>query len=283
MRKSIIISAIIVLFILGTIIGIIMIKNSLPEEEKAEIAEQNTEEIYDECTDEYEEMVKSNTLVEETSSEGEKISPNCSIIFKRHYNDCGHTIEQYASIPTELVNKTEEDLQKQYEGWTIEEFSRNQIILYREFDSECGEHYILREKDGKFENINVLLGEDKGNKQSFRSELRKQIERFKGKWDVDTKKLLYARLDNSDLPGEKPCLTLSYLSVLETGNSADIERWKNAGFIWQDIGKVDRTQLTPDTSYTYGVIRQNEQEIKNTLRKYTKFDEKKFNDFYDTS
>lgn len=149
MRKSIIISAIIVLFILGTIIGIIMIKNSLPEEEKAEIAEQNTEEIYDECTDEYEEMVKSNTLVEETSSEGEKISPNCSIIFKRHYNDCGHTIEQYASISTELVNKTEEDLQKQYEGWTIEEFSRNQIILYREFDSECGEHYILREKDGK--------------------------------------------------------------------------------------------------------------------------------------
>lgn len=149
MRKSIIISAIIVLFILGTIIGIIMIKNCLPEEEKAEIAEQNTEEIYDECTDEYEEMVKSNTLVEETSSEGEKISPNCSIIFKRHYNDCGHTIEQYASIPTELVNKTEEDLQKQYEGWTIEEFSRNQIILYREFDSECGEHYILREKDGK--------------------------------------------------------------------------------------------------------------------------------------
>lgn len=149
MRKSIIISAIIVLFILGTVIGIILIKNSLPEEEKVEIAEQNTEEIYDECTDEYEEMVKSNTLVEETSSEGEKISPNCSIIFKRHYNDCGHTIEQYASIPTELVNKTEKDLQKQYEGWTIEEFSRNQIILYREFDSECGEHYILREKDGK--------------------------------------------------------------------------------------------------------------------------------------
>ena len=140
--------------------------------------------------------------------------------------------------------------------------------------------WLLREKDGKFENINVLLGEDKGNKQSFRSELRKQIERFKGKWDVDIKKLLYARLDNSDLPGEKPCLTLSYLSVLETGNSADIERWKNAGFIWQDIGKVDRTQLTPDTSYTYGVIRQNEQEIQNLLRKYTEFDEKKFDQYF---
>ena len=150
MKKSIIISAIIVLFILGTVIGIILMKNFAGEKnDNTQIAEQNQEEIYDECIDEYEEMVQSNTLVEETSSEGEKISPNCSIIFKRHYNDCGHTIEQYSSIPTELVNKTEEDLREQYPGWTVEEFSRNQIILYREFDSECGEHYILREKDGK--------------------------------------------------------------------------------------------------------------------------------------
>ena len=149
MRKSIIILAILVLFILGTIIGVIAIKNFSGEEEKEKVAEQNQEEIYDECTDEYEEMVQSNTLVQETSSEGEKISPNCSIIFKRYYQDCGHTIEQYASIPTELVNKTQEDLQQQYEGWTIEQFSRNQIVLYRDFDSECGEHYILKEKDGK--------------------------------------------------------------------------------------------------------------------------------------
>lgn len=149
MKKSIIISAIIVLFVLGTVIGIILIKNSSDQAKETKIAESNNEVIYDECTDEYEEMVEKNTLTEETSSEGEKISPNCSIIFRRHYNDCGHTIEQYSSIPTELVNKTEEDLQQQYEGWTIEEFSRNQIVLYREFDSECGEHYILREKDGK--------------------------------------------------------------------------------------------------------------------------------------
>lgn len=150
MKKSIITSAIIVLFILGTVIGTILIKNfSDQKKTETEIAEQDQEQIYDECTDEYEEMVESNTLVEETSSEGEKISPNCSIIFRRHYNDCGHTLEQYASIPTELVNKTEEDLQEQYQGWTIEEFSRNQIVLYRDFDSECGEHYVLREKDGK--------------------------------------------------------------------------------------------------------------------------------------
>lgn len=140
--------------------------------------------------------------------------------------------------------------------------------------------WLLRERDGKFENINVLLGQDKDNTQNFRSELRKQIEGFKGRWDVDTKKLLYARLDKPNLSGDKPCLTLSYLSVLETGNSADIEAWKQEGFIWQDIGKVDRTQLTFDTSYTYGVMRQNEQEIQNLLKQYTEFDEKKFDQYF---
>lgn len=72
MKKSIIISAIIVLFILGTVIGIILIKNSSDQAKETKIAESNNEVIYDECTDEYEEMVEKNTLTEEASSEGEK-------------------------------------------------------------------------------------------------------------------------------------------------------------------------------------------------------------------
>ena len=141
-------------------------------------------------------------------------------------------------------------------------------------------NWLLREKDGKFENINVLLEEDSDHTQNFRSELRKEIEGFKGRWDVDIKKLLYARLDNPNLPEDKLCLTLSYLSILETGNSADIEAWKQEGFTWQDIGQVDRRQLEPNTSYTYGVIRQNEQEIENLLKKYREFDEKKFDQYF---
>ena len=141
-------------------------------------------------------------------------------------------------------------------------------------------NWLLREKDGKFENINVLLGEDSNHTQIFRSELRKEIEGLKGRWDVDIKKLLYARLDKPNLPEDKPCLTLSYLSILETGNSEDIEAWKQEGFTWQDIKTVDRTQLTPNTNYTYGVIRQNEQEIENALKKYKEFDEKKFDQYF---
>lgn len=140
-------------------------------------------------------------------------------------------------------------------------------------------NWLLRKKDGSLENVNLLLEENKDT-QNFRSVLRKETEESEGRWDVDIKKLLYARLDRPNSPEEKPCLTLSYFSILETGNSADVEKWKDKGFIWQDIGKVDRAQLTPNASYTYGVIRQNEQEIKNTLRKYTKFDEKKFDQYF---
>ena len=40
----------------------------------------------------------------------------------------------------------------------------------------------------------------------------------------------------------------------------------------KNIKDIDRQQLTSNTSYTYGVIKQNEPEIENLLNKYKKFD-----------
>lgn len=133
--------------------------------------------------------------------------------------------------------------------------------------------------EGNLENIQTLVDSNE-DRTNFRSEVRKMTENFDGRMNMDIKKLLYTRLDKPNLPEDKPCLTLSYLSILETGNSADIEAWKKEGFTWQDIKTVDRTQLTPSTSYTYGVIRQNEQQIKKLLKRYTDFDEKKFDQFF---
>ncbi len=133
--------------------------------------------------------------------------------------------------------------------------------------------------EGILENIQTLV-DSNANRTNFRSEVRKMTENFDGRMDVDIKKLLYTRLDMPNVTQDKPCLTLSYLSILETGNSADIESWEKEGFTWQDIKTVDRTQLTPSTSYTYGVIRQNEQEIENLLKKYREFDEKKFDQYF---
>lgn len=133
--------------------------------------------------------------------------------------------------------------------------------------------------EGNLENIQVLVDSDE-DRTNFRSEVRKMTENFDGRMDVDIKKLLYTRLDMPNVTEDKPCLTLSYLSILETGNLADIEAWQQEEFTWQDIRKVDRRQLEPSTSYTYGVIRQNEQEIRNLLKRYREFDEKKFDQYF---
>ena len=154
--NKIIITMISIIVIIGAVLTGFMIynkKNNNSEVEQIEIA-QVSEKVTDECTEEYEQMQLEDLL--ETTSEEEKISPNCSLILNRYYIECGHTIEEYKNIPETLVNKTREELQEEYENWEIEKFSSNEIILYRQFNSECGEHYIVRDKDGKVTIFNVL-------------------------------------------------------------------------------------------------------------------------------
>lgn len=107
-----------------------------------------SDKVTDECTEEWEELENSNTDIEANSSE-EKTSPNCSMTLKRYYTKCGHTINEYIEIPENLVNKTQEEIQEQYQNWTIEKFSSTEIILSREFNSSCGEHYLVKENEGK--------------------------------------------------------------------------------------------------------------------------------------
>ncbi|MBO4293241.1 MAG: hypothetical protein J5881_02485 [Clostridia bacterium] len=117
-------------------------KGEVGESTKTQIGEV----IYDECTDEYEEIGED---VITTNTEEEKISPNCKITLTKYYKGCKDTINDYISVPQELVNCTEKQLQGKYNDWEIKEFSSNKIVLYREFEGECGEHYILKDNNGK--------------------------------------------------------------------------------------------------------------------------------------
>ena len=86
--------------------------------------------------------------VEATSSE-EKISPNCKLILKRYYKECEHLINEYIDVPESLVNKTRKEFEEQYKNWEIDKFTSTEIIIYREFESNCGQHYVLRNNEGK--------------------------------------------------------------------------------------------------------------------------------------
>ena len=89
-----------------------------------------------------------NDITVEVATDKEKISPNASLVLKKHYKECDHTIKEYAEIPEEFVNLTIEELKGEYKNWEIEEFSPTNVILIKEEDGVCGEHYILKEENG---------------------------------------------------------------------------------------------------------------------------------------
>lgn len=112
------------------------------------------EEILDECTDEYEAMEEENTI--KANTQEEKTSPNCSFNIKTHFLSCGHTQNEYNNLPQDLVNLTKEQIQEKYQGYEIESFSSNKVILYQEKQGECGEHYLVKDKEGQVTIYQIL-------------------------------------------------------------------------------------------------------------------------------
>lgn len=151
MKKSWIIISSLAIVIIGIIAGIsIYDKNknkerNIIENEINEISELVT----DECIEEGEKFNEQWAEEIEANSNEEKISPNALLILKRYYKECNHTINEYIDIPQNLVNKTQGDLIKEYPNWDIQKYSSTEIILYKEFESTCGQHFILRSNNEK--------------------------------------------------------------------------------------------------------------------------------------
>ena len=144
MNKTIMTIIAIIVIIGAIIIGVQICKPNKEQEDI--ITKVSDEKIEDDCTDEYQEIQEE--MLQANSTE-EKISPNCFITMKKTYNKCGHTTSEYIAIPKELVNKTKEDLEEKYIGWTIDKFSDTQIVISKKEEGECGEHYIVKDKEGK--------------------------------------------------------------------------------------------------------------------------------------
>lgn len=145
MNKTIITLITIIVIISAIITGILIYKPKENKQEETNIKEIAQEEILDECTDEYEQ--EQNQIMTTNSGE-EKISPNAAITLKTYYQQCGHTSSEYKTVPEELVNKTRNELEKKYMDWDIQKFTDTDIVLEKEAGS-CGEHYIVRDKEGK--------------------------------------------------------------------------------------------------------------------------------------
>ena len=83
-----------------------------------------------------------------TSSENITISPNASITFFKHYKLCNHTIKLKETVSNEMVNLTKDEFKNLYSDWDITKFANDEIELYKEFNENCGEHYLVKSLDG---------------------------------------------------------------------------------------------------------------------------------------
>ena len=142
MKKYTIIAIITVGITLGFLTGLCLYKiNSIDNTQEKIIAET----VEDECT---EIAQLSNETLVETNKKEEKTSPNCRITLKIYYEKCKHLIETRKNIEEAQVNLTEEELKQKFTEWEIQKFTPNEIVLYKENDDFCNEHFLLKEKDG---------------------------------------------------------------------------------------------------------------------------------------
>ncbi len=146
MSRTIKYLAIITIILVSAIIFGYNISKTHDDNVLKELAQNDEKEILDDCTDEYEHY--ENELISTNSNE-EKISPNCKMTFRIFYTKCKDEINEYVKVPESLVNCSKEEVEKQYKDWKIEKFSSENIVLYKQIDEVCGQHYILKQEDGK--------------------------------------------------------------------------------------------------------------------------------------
>lgn len=123
------------------------------------------EEVNTKVENKIDNVIKNDISIDINAKE-EKISPNATLILKKTYKECGHSIKEYVEIPEELVNLTKEELEEQYKDWTIEKFTPLDVILTKEIEGTCKEHYILKEKDGV-----IAIYEEKENGEEVLKEI----------------------------------------------------------------------------------------------------------------
>ena len=107
--------------------------------------------------------VEKNEKIAVNTSE-EKISVNTIIKKVTYYSNCNHNIELIIKDKKKYINMTKEMLQKEFPDWEIKEFNRDNVILYKEEDDFCNEHFLVKDEDGyvtilrmKINNIEEML------------------------------------------------------------------------------------------------------------------------------
>ena len=151
--NKVIITILAILVVIGAMITAVVIY--MPDEKnEAKVEIQNV--AVENTTEKEENVIENTTNMVETNSSEERISPNAFITFKQTYNGCRHTTSEFVEVPQEFVNLSEDELKERYTDWTVEKFTDTDIVLSKEVDGSCNEHYVVKDVDGTVVVFNKL-------------------------------------------------------------------------------------------------------------------------------
>ena len=89
-----------------------------------------------------------NEVVTKVSAANEiKISPNAQITYFKLYKDCGHVVKTKEKVSENMVNLNKSEMENLYSDWQINKFTNNEIELYKEYEGNCNEHYLVKEEN----------------------------------------------------------------------------------------------------------------------------------------
>lgn len=189
---------IIITLILGFLVGVYLYRINYSEKEYDNL--KIAQKVEDECTDFAE--LESNGMLKTiiTNGQEEKVSPNCLLTLKIYYKKCEHLIEKSQNIEQNLVNLTEEQLRKQLPEWEIQKFTPEQIVLYKELEDFCNEHYKLKIENGY---IRIYELDEQNNEKLLKSTdisseylTKDDLEELKNGVEIYTKKELNKTIED---------------------------------------------------------------------------------------
>ena len=140
--------------------------------EKINIASVSGEKNYNQGIVEKQNNSSENNDVITVSIDETKLSPNAEMVIKKNFKLCGHTTVNRMNIPMEMVNYTQTQVEEKYTGWQIEKFTQEEVILSKEMEANCGEHYVLKIEEEKLKIYNQITKD----KYNYIDELNIQIE-----------------------------------------------------------------------------------------------------------
>ena len=145
MKGKVLLTSILVgIFLISVFTGIYIFK--INNEKNKKISEM--QELQDHTIKQnIENSIETEETLSANSSE-EKITPHTRLILRKYYEDCGHSINEYVETPVELINMTKEELEEEYKDWNVYIFSEEEVIMIKNVNGFCNEHYSLKDLDG---------------------------------------------------------------------------------------------------------------------------------------